>query len=305
MTISDGPSFPSGVVLPPPAATIAGWSKHCSRASRATSRRREYARLVVDYYEWVTATYDSWGGPCFHFAAPEEDETFDDALARLHSEVATAARLGDGSVALDLGCGLGFPTLAIATTTGARLLGINLSPRQLAQAAATARARRLECRVGFLRADFMTLPLPPSSVDAVLFFESPCHAPDKLRFARECARVLRPDGRLSGTDWGWRRPPTTERERQLAETICSHHAVPILTTSDDFVAGLEKAGLAVEEVIDLAEQPGFLENWSGFEPPKGPFDPTTELVLQGAVALRDAAHEGLFGVFRYVATRTQ
>jgi SAM-dependent methyltransferase len=45
------------------------------------------------------------------------------------------------------------------------------------------------------------LPFADGSVDAIVNIESACHFRDRARFLAECARVLRPGGRLAGQDW--------------------------------------------------------------------------------------------------------
>lgn len=51
-------------------------------------------------------------------------------------------------------------------------------------------------RVEFLEADVEHIPLPDASFDEVICNSAFPHFPDKLRAAREMARVLKPGGRL-------------------------------------------------------------------------------------------------------------
>jgi len=106
------------------------------------------------------------------------------------------AALGDGWLppggrALDVGCGLGVEARHLAAA-GWQVTGIDLSPVALARAAAGGD------RVAFMRADARQLPFQDECFDAAL--DRGCFhylAPrDRLRYADELRRVLRPGGRL-------------------------------------------------------------------------------------------------------------
>lgn len=98
-----------------------------------------------------------------------------------------------GKTVLDVGCGAGHLS-RLMSRQGARVLGLEVSDRQLARAAQyqTVGAER------YLRAPAEALPVAEASQDIVVFFNSLHHvAPTAMESAlAEAARVLRPGGRL-------------------------------------------------------------------------------------------------------------
>lgn len=101
-----------------------------------------------------------------------------------------ALRLQPGDRVLDLACGSG-DLAAEAETTGARVVGLDFSAGMLR----TAAARGLGC--GLVRGDALALPLADASVDAVVSGFALRNFVDLAGAFAECARVLRPGGRLA------------------------------------------------------------------------------------------------------------
>jgi SAM-dependent methyltransferase len=118
---------------------------------------------------------------------------------RMEQVVAASARIVAGSRVLDVGCGVGGPACHLAATTGAHLRGLTPNGEQLRLARAAAQARGLAASVEFDLGEASKLPYADASFDAVLFFESPCHFPDRpARRWRCCAG-------------SWRSPPGAPR----------------------------------------------------------------------------------------------
>lgn len=100
----------------------------------------------------------------------------------------------DATSVLDLGCGTGTATRAIASRlASAHIMGVDLSPYMVF--AAKLKAQSLP-NVSFIHANAEQLPFDDNSFDAVtaslLFHETPLDA--ALRITREAYRVLKPNG---------------------------------------------------------------------------------------------------------------
>jgi len=136
---------------------------------------------------------------------PFEDLLVEAALARSPRRV------------LDIGCGTGATTLALARRLGAhaRCVGLDISDPMLALA--SERAAREGSQAEFIRADAQTYRFEPASFDlivsrfGVMFFEDPPAAFANLR------RWLAPGGRLALAVWG---PPAlnpSRKERSVSQ----------------------------------------------------------------------------------------
>jgi SAM-dependent methyltransferase len=101
-------------------------------------------------------------------------------------------------VVLDLGCGTGNAAM-IAASRGARVIGVDPSPRLLEVARAAAGAAGLDAV--FALGDAASLPVPDGSVDAIVSVFGVIFAPDAEAAAAEMARVLRPGGRVAFSAW--------------------------------------------------------------------------------------------------------
>ena len=98
-----------------------------------------------------------------------------------------------GAAVVDLGCGEGTNTRALARTTGARLTGIDLSPAMIA-AAREAEARE-PLGLAYHEASFTNLDgFAPASFDAAVSTMALMDSPDFMAAARETFRILRPGG---------------------------------------------------------------------------------------------------------------
>ena len=128
------------------------------------------------------------------------------------------AQIAAGETLLDLGCGAGIDTILAARRTGptGRVLALDFLSEMLDRTSAAAADAGLT-NVETLEGDIEAIPLVDGSVDHVISNGVINLAPRKARVLAECARVLRPGGKLTVAD-------LTVAEEELPPEILMHPA---------------------------------------------------------------------------------
>lgn len=111
------------------------------------------------------------------------------------------AEIEPGETILDLGCGAGIDTVLAARRTGpdGRVLALDFLPQMLARTAEAAAEAGL-ANIETIEGEIEAIPLPDESVDHIVSNGVVNLAPRKSRVLAECARVLRPGGKLTLSD---------------------------------------------------------------------------------------------------------
>jgi arsenite methyltransferase len=123
-----------------------------------------------------------------------------------------------GERILDLGCGAGIDTIMAARRAGptGRVIALDFLPEMLERTQQAAAAAGLQ-NVDTLEGDMEAIPLPANSIDQVISNGVINLSPRKVRVLAECARVLRPGGKLCVAD-------LTVDERELPTEVLTHPA---------------------------------------------------------------------------------
>ena len=206
------------------------------------------------HYDRVTAAWGLLLGPELHYGVFEDpDEPLDLATGRLTSLMVEAARLEPGQRVLDVGCGTGAPACRLASEHGVEVLGITTS----AVGVAAGRARAAESGLGgvtFELRDGTDNGLPDAGFDRVWVLESSHLMPDRAALVDECARVLRPGGRVVLCDIVRRREipflELRDRQREFAVLRTAFGAAR-MDTLDQYADLARRAGLVPEAPLDL------------------------------------------------------
>lgn len=208
----------------------------------------------ASHYDRVMAAWQLLLGDELHYGVFDAgDEPLSVATGALTERMVAAADLSAGLRVLDVGCGSGAPARSIAGRFGAEVVGITTS----AVGVATARERTAEADVAgvtFEQRDGTDNGFDDASFDRTWVMESSHLMRDKDALVAECARVLRPGGRLVLCDLiRWREIPFREvRDRRvdfatLREAFGDAH----FQSLDDYAALAAAHGLVVDRRDDL------------------------------------------------------
>jgi sterol 24-C-methyltransferase len=224
-------------------------------AGKLDDRKASYMAMVNNYYDLVTDAFEFGWGQSFHFAPRRKGESLDASIKRHELFLADVLALKPGMKVLDVGCGVGGPMRVIAGASGANIVGVNNSAYQVARGIKYNATAKLDTLCSYLKADFMSIPVPDQSFDAVYAIEATCHAPDKTRLFREIFRVMKPGSQFAGYEWCLTPlyDPGNPEHRDMKKDIEEGTSLPDIWFGDDVVAALKAAGFSIIAARDIAD----------------------------------------------------
>jgi 27-O-demethylrifamycin SV methyltransferase len=213
--------------------------------------------LPEQHYDRVTESWRFLLGEDLHYGVFDTgDEDLPTATRALTQRMIDAATLSPGLDVLDVGCGTGSPACHLVEEFGVNVLGITTSAAGVELATARARERGVSHLARFERRDGTNNGLPANSFDRVWVLESSHLMRDRDALLDECARVLKPGGRVVVCDI------TLQRELPFMEVRRLRHEFALLRavfgdahmfSLDQYAAMASDYGLSVELAVDLTE----------------------------------------------------
>jgi SAM-dependent methyltransferase len=208
-----------------------------------------------------------------------------ETIADLQDAVVERLEPAPGDSWLDLACGTG-ATAERAATSGARVVGIDLSPILIETA--KERAQHLGLDIDYRVGDVESLDLEDASFDKVSSTCGIMFAPDQEAAARELARLTKPGGRTGLGNW-----TPTGGMAKVFKVMAPYQAAP--PPSNPFAWGDEKRvrelledsfDLQFEEAASILRVPSGEDYWELFSTSYGP----TKTLAEGLGERREELH---------------
>ncbi|KAJ0323533.1 hypothetical protein COL922a_013715 [Colletotrichum nupharicola] len=203
--------------------------------------------LATDLYEYA------WGAS-FHFCRFAYGEAFSRAIARHEHYLAHNVGLKGGMKVLDVGCGVGGPAREMVKFTGCHVTGLNINQYQVQRATNCAAKEGLSHKLDFVQGDFMNIPFPDNSFDAVYAIEATVHAPSLEGVYKEIFRVLKPGGVFGVYEWLMTEEFNNDdlEHRRIRLHIEEGDGIAQMFKISDGLAAIKAAGFDLELHHDLA-----------------------------------------------------
>jgi len=202
--------------------------------------------------------YEHWG-EFFHLAIFDEGDDptdFGGAFQRTHEWYFEAIRGPDAKRILELASGGGAFSAWMAERTRGEVVGVDISPVQLARA----RKRNKRRNLRFIEHDIMRITdLDEPPFDAAVFMDAACYLPDKHVALRGIATRLCKGARFLLIDWCRPARVTALQEEMLLAPFCRYWCIPRMQSVDSYRKAFKSAGFRLIEIKDLTRR--VAPNW--------------------------------------------
>ena len=268
--------------------------------------------LVDEYYRRCIPVYLDFIGIHWHTGFYLDDEEVSPAdQDRMTRCIADSIELGEQDRVLDVGCGIGGTACYLASVYGCSVSGLTPVVAQRKTASQVIAKFDVANLVSIDLGHATSLPYPDNSFDVVLFFESPCHFPDRQEFFNEAFRVLKPGGRLAGEDWLATDLTNQSSIENWIKPICRTWAIPMLGDAKAYLAQIGSAGFVDNRYTDMQTEMLLSKGFSITPKQHSELlaeiqacqNPLLELTLEGLLRLGQAMNAGAFTIGRFSARK--
>jgi len=269
--------------------------------------------LVDEYYRRCIPLYLDFIGHYWHtgYYLHDQQSVGPEDQQRMIRHIADSISLDHRDRVLDVGCGIGSTACYLAQNYSTNVHGLTPVAEQQAIARQIIHQTATSDRVKIDLGHAAELPYPDQHFDAVLFFESPCHFPDRAAFFKEAWRVLKPGGWLAGEDWLATSNHHPQQIPDRLKDISRQWAMPIPGSGNSYIQAIEQAGFSDACYIDLQTQchldKGFAtrpdQQRELHQEIQDCQNPLLKLTLQGLATLGRARADNLFTIGQFSALK--
>lgn len=151
---------------------------------------------------------------------------------------------------LDVCSGVGGPARYISWKSGCRVTGLDLTASRVAGAIELTEAARMSERVDFVQGNALEMPFDDHSFTCVIGQEAFAHIPNKQQLISECARVLKPHGRMVFSDIMSHQTLSKDNADRLFEGMRFSEIAKL----QDYKSWLASAGFTKVQTTDLSSE---------------------------------------------------
>ncbi|KAK7263902.1 hypothetical protein RJT34_31501 [Clitoria ternatea] len=181
-------------------------------------------------------------------------ESLRESIKRHEHFLALQLGLKPGQKVLDVGCGIGGPLREISRFSSTSVIGLNNNEYQISRGKELNHITGVDKKCDFVKADFMKMPFPDNSFDAVYAIEATCHAPDAYGCYKEIFRVLKPGQHFAAYEWCMTDAfdPNNEEHQKIKAEIEIGDGLPDIRSTTKCLEALQQAGFEIIWEKDLA-----------------------------------------------------
>jgi len=151
---------------------------------------------------------------------------------------------------LDVCSGVGGPARYISWKSGCRVTGLDLTASRVLGAIALTQAACMAERVDFVQGNALEMPFNDHSFTCVIGQEAFAHIPNKKQLMSECARVLKPGGRMVFSDI----MSHQELSQDNADRLFEGMRFSEIATLQDYSIWLANVGFTSVQTTDLSAE---------------------------------------------------
>lgn len=219
----------------------------------------ELHKKIIKYYDECQIFYDLfWMNKknlAIHYGFWEKNtKNLHEALINENKAVAEKLEIEKSDIILDAGCGIGGTSIWLAENYKVKVIGINISEKQLKIARKYAKERGVAHLVNFYVKDFCNTSFDDESFTKIFGLESICYTEKKEDFIKEAFRLLKPGGILVVADGFLKKKDVNKEEQQMLTEWYAGWALPNIGTVTEFHEKLKKAGFKKIEFEDKTQE---------------------------------------------------
>jgi len=213
----------------------------------------DYVAGVCNYYTLMSQIITIGVGPFWHFTPAWSGLTYKQCHEKFHHTMTRLLGAKSSDHILEYGCGYGECGRQVSKIAGSKVTGLTMSDVEIVGGNERINDAGLQDRCTIKQGNYHDMPFAPDTFDKVFGIYCLKYSSDLETAMSECARVLKPGGRLVSyeiivTD---KYDEDNKLHKQYVDNICHSTCMPPLWSATAFRLAAKKAGLVLKEETDL------------------------------------------------------